>query len=79
MAANKLSVISNTKVKDINSFENTLKLFHSAIRMNFLTILITHTIHFDICHGTAVLRYLGNHTEYDIIFGLNLIKIQQNS
>ena len=64
IAADILSVISSTGIQDINSFENTLKLFHSAIRMNFPTISITPTIHFVICHEPAVLRYLGKRTEH---------------
>ena len=62
MAAQILNVISSTSEQDIGAFENTVKKFHEAIRSNFPNISISPTIHFVICHGPAVMRYLGNRT-----------------
>ena len=64
MASKLLSMISSTSEQDIDAIQRTVKHFHEAIRSNFLNTSITPTIHLVICHGPAVMRFLGNRTRH---------------
>ena len=57
-----LDIISSSRVQSIRDFEDILKSFHEELRISYPEISIPPTIHYVICHGPAVFRFMGGRT-----------------